>query len=296
MHQLLRQISVIGVLLAGLSATAVAAPDYPIQLVRKTTVGTHYGVVANGSQEQLLNMSVNGQSMPPKTEVTKVQVSATGEVLAVTPSGRESKARFVIEKAVINAAGSWSMLLPPGTEIVAECIGTKTVFLVGGSPATTALATALDVAGIELASDDIANDDQIFGTKERKKVGDSWSINGALAAADLAKKGIAIEPSNLTGNATLVEEQKSGNQDSLRISASMAIKNVKIPLPPGMVVESGEFKATFSGLFPVDVTKRPSRSGMTMDGKFVSAGTSGGKEVAMTLTMKKSTDSEFSSK
>ena len=296
MSQLLRNLSLTGVLLAGLSTFAADAKDYAIQLTRKATVGEHYGFLADSSQEQLVNVSVDGQAMPPRTVVTKVLITAAGEVLALTPAGRETKARFVIEKAVVSTGGPSVELLPPGTEVVAEQTGGKTAFLVGGVPAKREIAHALDVAGIEMASDEIASDDQIFGTSARRKVGDSWPVNATAAAADLTKKGVTVEPGNLTGTTTLAEIVRSDNQDALRITSTMAMKNVTPPLPPGIVVQSGEFNAAFFGIFPVDVTKRVIRSNMTMDGKFVCAGKTGDKDVAMTLTMKQSKDVTFSGK
>jgi hypothetical protein len=291
-----RSISLAGLLLVGLFNSAAAAPDYAIQLVRKATVGEHFDFVANSSQEQSIDMSVDGQAMPAKAETTKVWITAAGEVLALTPAGREKKARFVIEKAVVAAGGPWTQLLPPGTEVVAEQTSDKTEFLVGGVPATPEVAKALDIAGIELTADDSINDEQIFGTKDRKKVGESWSINAKDAAAGLAKKGVLVEPGNVTGTATLAEVVKAGNQDALRIAGTLAMKKVNMPLPPGMVVKSSEFNAAFSGLFPVDPTKRVLHSQMVMGGKSVCAGMSDDKELAMTITIKQSKDTKFSAK
>ena len=296
MLQPIRCISLVSLLLAGLSNSAVGAQDYSIQLVRKATVGEHYGIVANGSQEQLINLSVSGEAMPPQAETTKVSITAAGEVLALTPAGREKKARFVIEKAVVAEAGPWTQLLPPGTEVVAEQSDAKTEYLVGGVPATSEVAKALDIAGIELTGDDSVNDEQIFGTKERKRAGEAWPIDSTAAAAGLAKKSVMVEPGNITGTSTLAEIVKAGNQDALRITGTMAMKHVTMPLPPGLAVQSGEFHATFSGIFPVDPTKRVNHSGMVMDGKFVCGGKSGDNEMAMTITMKQSKDTTFSAK
>src|SRR5882672_3925822 len=118
----------VSLLLGGsLAQAAPDTPDYAIQLVRSTTVGDRYRVVASGSDEQTVTASVDGQEMPPRNENLAVELVADCEVLAVTSSRHEAKARMVIVKLVRLSAGQPSELLPAGTVVVAERVGGKKV-------------------------------------------------------------------------------------------------------------------------------------------------------------------------
>lgn len=231
-------LAVILALSCGLIATA-SAEDYEVKLVRLAKIGDKYGVVASGSQEQHMSMTVNGQVMPSRDQVMQVAMTAKVEVLAVSAGGREAKASFTVDTLTKTLGDKAIDVLPAGTVVVAERVGTKTEFQVAGAPAKPDVAGVLKVV-ISMESDQGANDDAIFGTKERKKVGDSWPMDARAGAEDLAAKdGIKIDPANLTGTAALAEVLPAG----MRITAKIAMKDVGVPLPPGMVIKSSVFAA-----------------------------------------------------
>lgn len=282
------RLSLIAALFYGLIAT-VSAQDYEIKLVRTVKVGDKYGVISNATQEQHMTMSVNGQGTPPRDEAMSASLTAKAEVVTATPGGREGKTRFSITKLTKTIGAQTTEVLPTGTVVIAERVGAKTEFTVGAAPAAPEVAKVLALV-ISLESDAGANDDVIFGTKERKKVADTWPINAAAAAADVSEKGgLKVDAANISGTATLAEVLKDG----LKISATIEMKQVGIPLPPGMAVSASTFIASFSGVFPVDPTKRAAHSSSTMDGKVDCAGKAGDKELVMSLVMKQAKDVTF---
>jgi hypothetical protein len=288
MSQALVRPSLIAMLLCALVASA-SAQDYEIKLVRTVKVGDRYGVVATGTTEQHMTMTVAGQPAPPRDQVMAANLTAKAEVLAATPGGRESKSRFTITKLTRTAGPQADEPLPAGTVVVAERVGTKTEFKVGDAPVSPDVAKVLGML-ISMESDQGANDDVVFGTKARQKVGDSWPIDANAAAADAAAKaGLKIDPANITGTATLAEVQKEG----LKIAGTMQMKDVGIPLPPGMAVTASAFTARFSGVFPLDAAKRAVNSTMSMDGKVECGGKAGDKELTMVMTMKQAKDVTF---
>lgn len=282
------RLSLIAVLFCGLIAT-VSAQDYEIKLVRTVKVGDKYGVISNATQEQHMTMSVNGQGTPPRDEAMSASLTAKAEVVTATPGGREGKTRFSITKLTKTLGAQTTEVLPTGTVVIAERVGTKMEFTVGAAPAAPEVAKVLGLV-ISLESDAGANDDVVFGTKERKKVADTWPIDVAAASADAAAKGgLKIDPADIAGTTTLVEAKPEG----LKISAAMTMKKVGIPLPPGMAVTASAFTADFSGVFPVDASKRAVRTAMAMDGKVECAGKAGDKELTMVIVMKQSKDVTF---
>jgi hypothetical protein len=288
MRHALSCLSLIVALLCGLSATA-SALDYEVKLVRLAKVGDRYGLVATGIQEQRMTMTINGQKTPPRDQLMDVALTAKAEVLAVSTGGREMKTTFTVDKLTNTEGAQVTDVLPAGTVVVAERVGKKTEFQIAGAPAKPEVAGALALV-ISLDSDQSTNDDLIFGTKERKAIGDSWPIDAKAGAADLADKGgLKIDPANLTGTTTLVEALPNG----LRVSAKLAMKDVGIPLPPGMAVTSSNFTAEFSGVFPIDTTKRAIRSGTSIEGKVECAGKAGDKDLTLVMTLKNSQTVSF---
>jgi hypothetical protein len=291
--------------LAGLFAAqfplfAAGAPaDYPIQLVRKSVVGERYVVTIHATQEQSIDQNVNGRSMAPQGSLVLSDLVAAGEVLALTPLGKEMKSKLVVEKFTRTEAGQPRVVLPPGTELIAERKDKRTEYFLDGKPVTAELAAALAMVSVEQGSDQGGNDDVIFGSQERKRPGDAWPINAAAAVADIAEMGVAVEPGNMTGNTTLVEVVKTGNQEALRLQGALTIKNVKVPLPPlppGIAVRASDMVMTYTGLFPTDVTKRANQSGLSMVAKVVCGGTMNGAELIVTFTMRQSKEIVFSGK
>lgn len=273
----------------------LAAQDFSILLNRKVKAGDQYGVTGIGHSQQLMNMSMNGQAMPAKQEEMDVEFVAAATVVEATPNGREKRTSFIITKATRTVKGMGSELLPAGTVMVAERVGSKTQFTVDGQPLAADVAKAIDLI-VSMGSDEGANDDIIFGTKERKKVGDSWPLNAKAAAEDMTSKSngaMKLTEKSISGTTTLVEIVKAKTGDALHLAATMKMTDVTLDLPPGMKVESSHFDAQMKGLFPADPAKRSLSQFMAMQGEIVCGGMVGDRTMAMTMTMKQSADITF---
>lgn len=281
-------------LLAASVALSANATDYAIKLTRGQAVGERYRITTTASDEQVMTMKAEGQDLPRRADHLVVEMVAGCEVLALTPGGRVAKTKLTIEKLNRVAGGQSTELLPPGAEVIAERLGQNTSYMVNGERASGPVAKALEITCPPMNSDSEATDQAVFGTSERKKVGDSWPINAAAAAADLAKRGVPADASNITGQATLAEVINQDGEPLLRITAYVTINGIKPPLPPGVEVQQSEMRADFSGLFPADVTKRPVQESMALNLAFSAGGTTQGKTMAMTMTKKTSRDSKFS--
>lgn len=281
-------------LLAGwVAAKAPNTQDYTIKFTRTATVGERYRVISQGSDEQYIYTRINDQEQRPRGEGFQAELIADCEVLALTQTGRETKTRLVVEKFTRTASGQTVELLPAGAIVLAERVGNKTVFTTDGSEATPVVVKALEVVGVSMAGDDGADDDTIFGTTGRKKIGEAWPINGAAAAADLVKLGIPAEAANVTGTTTLVEVVTQENQELLRLSATLKMTGVNPPVPPGFTVQSSLFTSEHSGLFPVDLTKRSRLESTALNFEVAVSGTQNGQPVVMTMSKKGSREVKF---
>jgi len=283
--------------LAALIISAVstcAAADYEIRFQRPVAVGDTYHATGTGSDEQSMIASVDGQVVQKREEKYSVEYAADCEVLALTPTGRAAKAKLTITKLVRTSGGQTTELLPAGTVVTAEHVGRRTTFQQGDNAVAPLVSAALTTLGVNMASDNQANDDQVFGTPDRKQVGDSWPINAELAAADLAKMGIPATAENLTGRTTLAEVVSQDGGPVLRLTANIDLKGVTPPLPPGLEVKSSVFTTAMSGLFPVDATKRVQQEGTSILMEIKADGTNNGRTMAMTMTKKTTRETNYS--
>jgi hypothetical protein len=278
-------------------ATCVAtAADYEIRFQRPVAVGDTYHATGTGSDEQSMLASIDGQPVQNRAEKYSVEYAADYEVLALTTTGRAAKAKLTIAKLIRTSGGESTELLPAGTVVTAEHVGRRTAFKQGDHAVAPLVSAALATLGVTMASDQQANDDQVFGTTGRKQVGDSWPINAELAAADLVKMGIPVTAANLSGQTTLAEVVSQDGGPVLRLTATMDIKGANPPLPPGLEVQSSVFTTAMSGLFPVDATKPVQQEGTSMVMEVKAGGTNNGRTMEMTMTKKTTRETSYTRK
>jgi len=215
-------------------------------------------------------------------------------VLELTPGGRERKSRFTVDRASVVSGGTTKELLPKGTVLVAERGAGGTTFQVDDAPAAADVGRLLKML-INLESDEGINDDAVFGTKQRRKVGETWPVNAEAMAADMAEKAhLKLDPKNVTGATKLAAIVQVDGRAAMQIATEFSIKDVAPNLPPGMVLDSSEFKATFGGVFPVDTAKRARNGKMTMAIRTSCSGTNNGRQVSLTMESTSTTERTFS--
>ena len=187
-----------------------AADDtYVIRLTRPSKVGDRYRVDTTGTQNERERITIGGQVQKEEKDLS-VHLVAVETVLAVDSSATPTRYEYLIETCRRTSAGKTEELLSPGHKVVAETDAEgETVFTVDGDPALEDIAKALGVV-ISIHRPNSPTDDDIFGTKERKKVGDTWNIDAAAAAADLSRAGLGISPDVLKGTISLAGIEPSG--------------------------------------------------------------------------------------
>src|SRR5688572_8530382 len=184
-------------------------------------------------------------------------------VLAVDAQGRPTKESHTIVK-LLEGAGKKPML-PAGTKVIASRPGRETVFEIAGKPATDAVAKALDLA-VEITSGG-PTDDEIFGTTERKKVGDRWPLNEALALKDANEKLVAsgLNVTSVKGTTTLQKVTKEGGVEVLHLLGNMTATASPAAKGPFTSADT-TMTITFTGAYPEDIAKsiRDESATMTM--------------------------------
>jgi hypothetical protein len=240
--------------LAMLLAPAVFAQDYEIKLTRPKKAGEEYNLQVTGKQYKDTTTTSNGAVVQNEKADTSIQCSGVLKIIEVDAKGQETKTAFTIDKFTKTEDGKDSEVLPKGTVITSSQAG-KAVHMVNDQPVDPSASELLNMV-IELSKGEKADDDTVFGAKERKKKGDSWDVNGDEAMKSFEETGDGVKPGNFAGKTTL--EDVTG--DTLKITSHFTT-NFQPPLPPIFTVDSSSLEASMSGLFPIDATKcRPEES------------------------------------
>ena len=237
----------------GVSSTLLAQQEYEIHLDRPVKPGDHcrLSVLGKGFEEMVIE--ADGQVQMHTKDEFSVEYFAAREVVAVERAGRPIRVSDVIEKLSLIRGANRMELAKPGSVLVASIEGKKKRFEIDGQPVGAESAKALEIV-IDISRGG-ATDDDIFGTERRKKPGDSWDMNRAMAAYDLVVRS-NVEARNLNGKVTLESVTQEKNGGILNITCHVTGDATLLELPPLVTSCHGPFKARFSGKYPVDVSLR----------------------------------------
>jgi hypothetical protein len=167
----------------------------------------------------------------------------------VGEKGRPKKTSIKIGKLTITEEGKTTDVIAKDTVIVASKPDKKAVFEIDGKPVDPKAAKVLAI--FVSVGETGATDDEIFGTKERKKIGDTWPADGKRAAEDIQAEmeGGRVEP--LTGDAKLESVTKQATGEVAKVSVSLSGKFVP-PIPPQLTVDDAKIEIKAGGEFPMN--------------------------------------------
>ena len=226
-----------------------AADDFEIKLDRPHKAGDKFSISCVGELRQSMANFTGKKEMKTAPTVNKVTLEAQVEVLESDPAQRTEKSQYTITKCIQAEGDAEHEVLAPGKVLLVSLKkGQKSIELKNGSLKPEELA-AVELA---LPAGTTQNDDDVCGTQDRKKVGDSWQVNLAATAEELNANGIPVKQESLKGKAKLLSVKKSGNTPCLEISVELTAKDLDLPPLPAFTEKEGLLTVTLSGLYPVD--------------------------------------------
>ena len=277
--------------IALLAGSPVFAQDYEIRLTRPDKVGEKSEVIVSGEMSEQMTMTSQGKILQEKKSSLSATFQGTTTVLKVDDLQRATELKLLVSKCHKKMDGNDTEeeVLAKGTQVVVRRRDSKTEFLIDGKVVPKDVAEVLGLF-FSLPHSKVTDDD-IFGTKERKKVGDSWAMNSKLAAKDSALQGVKVDVENITGSTKIEEVVVVGGKKCLRLSGKMEISKFAPPLPAGMAVEKSKMSVSASGVFPVDTSIGALSDKTTMTIEVVAKGkpTPDAPELTMSMKMTKST-------
>ena len=270
----------------GRRAAAADESSYEIKMDRPAKVGDKYHLEALAATRTTSTLKVEGKNAPAMDESVGIRFEGDVEVTEVTDKGREKKLSCTVGTCAIKQGKQNLELVPKGTTLTAEWADGKTRYRANGKDlpefAGTLLRRVLDISDPEGASDD-----DMFGTKERKKVGDEWPIDKEAAVRDFKQKELEVKSEDVDGGSKLLEVAKVDAVPCYKLEVSFEGKNLKGTgkgAAEGMTLEKGRIRGTVTVLLPTDgqtghlkengtVTIESHLVGKIDDGKLVSVDT-----------------------
>ncbi|HEY6007548.1 MAG TPA: hypothetical protein VIU40_04435 [Geobacteraceae bacterium] len=250
--------------------TAAAAQDYEIRLDRPVRAGERFHVTASGSEEEKSVITVGGELLRDDRENFTIDFDAVMTILEVDAQARPTRAQFSVTKCIKTEAYDQRPLLPPGAVVVAAVKDREEVFTVNGAPVNREVGKGLGL--IITLSKGGATDDEIFGTRSRRKVGERWGINAELAARELLDFKLKVAKEDLRGSTSLEQVVREGDRDYLLLAAEFSVARVIPELPPGVVVEKSHVDMKFSGKYPLATVSPAVEESMDMTMGFLARG------------------------
>lgn len=232
------------------TASPLAPPQaFEIRLDRPLKAGQRFKVSVTAHQLQEMSVESAGKKVRNDRKEFDVEYSGEETILEVGSNGKVVKASHQIETLLKISDGKKKSLLDKGTVVVAFQREKKPVFEIAGVAAADDMAEALAVV-METSDPDTAGDDEMFGTRDRKKVGEKWKIDGEkFAARSLKDYGLRV--TEVSGEFILKESIPTTAGENLVITGVIKGKP-NLPISPGFTLKESTMEVKLSGIFPAD--------------------------------------------
>jgi len=287
-------------LVVSVAAPAVAADEsYSVRLARPKKVGDTYRLDAKGMHRTQQRIIVGGQLVGEEDKKQSVHLVAVATVLAVDTKSSATRIEYRIESLKASSSSlAEEEVLPAGRRIVAESKNGDTAFTTDSPvPLTPEAVEALKVV-ISAHVPESPTDDDIFGTNAKKHVGDTWGINAATAARDLAKSGLSVTAEDLKGTVRLASVREAGGIKALEVSGDLRSDKIGLAAPQGgILVEKTLMEGDFSGLVPADPQSRVQLSDtfhMRFSAQMGGRKPDTGEKITVDISMEMSLENSFS--
>ncbi|MCI0365355.1 MAG: hypothetical protein L0219_15915 [Phycisphaerales bacterium] len=222
-----------------------------------------------------MNGQVNGRKLPEGIIAYDIVLEGVLTVLKVSSQGEPTEASIDVSKCVRKFDGREVPLAPADSRLTASLEDSETVYRLDGQPLSPYSQEALNLA--YNLGDAGRSDDAIFGTKDRKRIDDSWPINAKAAADAFRDDSEPLKPEAFIGSATLLGVKDFAGLPCIELKLEFNIRGAPtdaFDLPPGVEVRSSEIKLDGRSLYPLEVALPVVRETMTIKHKaeFVSTG------------------------
>lgn len=255
----------IGVLLAASLGLAEDTTPYPIKLDRASKIGdvyqVHHTVEAHGTSTRTVG------TRPPETYPNRPlqgELSGRCEVTEVDGKGNETGLSITVQKFIVDTKEAF----PSGTILAIKCSRAPVTYKVEGKEVSGQPASVLHLLYPPIREATIGDDD-CFGSKAPRKVGESWPVNAESIAQHSSFGDVEVDPKKVTGEATLKGVESVRDTQVLRLVTKYSMTDFLKPTDLPATISIGASKTTFelTRLLPVDGVSRPLAVELKVDSK-----------------------------
>ena len=249
-------------ILSTLLPLSLTGEEYTIQLHRPAKVGEQFRVEMTGSESNTMTRKV-GDMEDSEEKKWSAKLKGIVTVLKVNKIGSVVQMKLKVDSFTLTEGEFTEEALEKGTVIKGEDKDDKDRFELWDeeSKLGVPLQDGIMVDALKLlfsldAAGDKETDDDVFGTKEKKKVGDSWKINAKALAESAENDKVEIDPKNVSGKITLAGVVKAGGHKCLEIKGQFTVKGLKPPadFPRNLRITKSEMAGRMHSKIPVDTT------------------------------------------
>lgn len=265
--------TLLGILLA-VACTANAADSWPVKITPDRHVGQTYGLQMELDNSIAVNLTVNGESIMDKSNSIKLVFDGTVAVTAVNDRQLVTGAEITVKELTLDVesdADSPRILTPAGTVIIATTGANGPEFSVDGEPVTPQAQQAL--SSMLFIYDGRATADEVYGTSELVKPGDTWTVNKEKAAENTSNAKTQVTAEDVDGTVTVTGTEEIDGQQCLKLHTDMTVENLTPPrLPPDLKVAQGVFQLDATNWLPVNASDGPLKKEATATITFNASG------------------------
>jgi hypothetical protein len=247
--------------LLGLMASRARAQDYQIRMTLPAHVGERADAqyVATQTMHQVMNYDDHETK---RDESERVELDGIEEVKRVDGSNRATQVALEIKRCEeVLKDGTHRTIIPAGQTLLATAKkGEAELKLDHGT--LNKKDEALVRLIVHLREREGPSDDEMFGTKERQKIGSSWPINAEAFAKQPAQPGFdPVDPKNIKGTTTLVAVQDvPGFGPCLQLELDFTIQKMTGMLGEYKLID-GMYQSITEMLMPInDLDDSPAES------------------------------------
>ncbi len=239
------------VVLATAPATFGEEPRYSIQLFRGTVAGASFHMTVEARITSTETLFDGEESLGDQVRNGLLRMEADCKVLAVNEEGGITQAEYTVRAFEATVDGNVAPGLSPGQVLETKSVGAGTEIVLRDGELTP-LQKVFLAEVLETANPEDTRDDAIFGSAGQHAVGESWSIDSAQAAQELAKLRLLVKEGDLEGSSRLVELRDVEGIPCLHLEGSLEASRFSSPAlsPEGQM--ASRLALSFSGDYPVD--------------------------------------------
>jgi hypothetical protein len=250
------------VLALALGAAAEDKP-YAIKLERPLAVGYQFKLTGTATMEKATVLNVGGKDQPAEEKKSTIKFEGVAQVLKVDAKGRAVEESLTVAALTQTKGQDTLDLLKKDQVVVARYADGKTTFTlkVDRPDKDKPDADKLDddaaeaLAAIVVLDADDPDQDELYGSKDARKVGESWAVNVEALRKGLKKQNMTVDAKDVTGKVTLAAQKTVDGRPQLEITGAVDVPKVEVDtetVEPGLTTEKSALRMTFRGVFPVD--------------------------------------------